>query len=68
MNKRIVEFIGIPIEKTVHCVSQTGNIANALPFIQLQQLESIMHSKQRAFCITVESSKWIKGGLAISKI
>jgi 3-oxoacyl-[acyl-carrier-protein] synthase-3 len=68
MSKRIVEFMDIPVEKAVHCVTETGNVANALPFIQLQNLESMMHQGQRAFCITVESSKWIKGGLALSRV
>ncbi|MFN6560894.1 MAG: 3-oxoacyl-ACP synthase III family protein [Nostoc sp. ChiSLP01] len=68
MSKRIVEFMDVPVEKAVHCVTETGNVANALPFIQLQNLESMMYQGQRAFCITVESSKWIKGGLALSRV
>jgi 3-oxoacyl-[acyl-carrier-protein] synthase III len=68
MTQHIIEFLSLPQEKMINCVADTGNNGNALPFLQLQRLDSLMQSGQRALGITVESSKWIKGGLALSKI
>ncbi|MDJ0744619.1 MAG: 3-oxoacyl-ACP synthase III family protein [Xenococcaceae cyanobacterium MO_167.B27] len=68
MTDRIVEFMNIPQSKAINCVAETGNNGNALPFLQLERLEPLMESGQKALGIAVESSKWIKSGLAISKI
>lgn len=67
MTQRIIQFMEFPQEKAVNCVAETGNNGNALPFLQLQRLEKLMERGQRAFGVAVESSKWIKSGLALSK-
>lgn len=67
MTQRIIGFMEFPEEKAVNCVAETGNNGNALPFLQLQRLEPLMQHGQRALGVAVESSKWIKSGLALSK-
>jgi len=67
MTQRIINFMEFPQDKAVNCVAETGNNGNALPFLQLQRLKPLMQHGQRALGIAVESSKWIKSGLALSK-
>jgi 3-oxoacyl-[acyl-carrier-protein] synthase III len=67
MTQRIIKLMEFPEEKAVNCVAETGNNGNALPFLQLQRLDNLMQDGQRAFGVAVESSKWIKSGLALSK-
>jgi 3-oxoacyl-[acyl-carrier-protein] synthase III len=68
MTQQIINSMKLPEEKTVNCVAETGNNGNALPFLQLQRLETLMQKGQKALGVAVESSKWIKSGLALSKI
>lgn len=49
----------------VSCVEQTGNTGNALPLLQLERLLGRIAPGQRAVCVAVESSKWIKAGFAL---
>lgn len=68
MTRHIINFMEFPEEKAVNCVAETGNNGNALPFLQLQRLKSVMQHGQKALGVAVESSKWIKSGLVLSKI
>lgn len=67
MTRMIVELLGLPA-KEVSCVDSTGNNGNALPFLQLDRLMPLMRDGDRALCAAVESSKWIKAGLALEKV
>ncbi|GAA3824628.1 3-oxoacyl-ACP synthase III family protein [Streptomyces coacervatus] len=67
MTRRIVEELAVPAHE-VSCVAVTGNNGNALPLLQLDRLMPLMREGERALCAAVESSKWIKGGLALEKV
>ncbi|MFI0241446.1 3-oxoacyl-ACP synthase [Streptomyces sp. NPDC016845] len=66
MTGLIVDRIGVPATE-VSCVDTTGNNGNALPFLQLGRLLPLLRDGDRALCAAVESSKWLKGGLALEK-
>jgi 3-oxoacyl-[acyl-carrier-protein] synthase-3 len=68
MTEQIVKQLGVSHAEEVSCIADTGNAANALPFFQLERLLPLMVSGQRAITIAVESSKWIKGGIALEKV
>jgi 3-oxoacyl-[acyl-carrier-protein] synthase-3 len=65
MTSRIVEQLAVPNAREISCVTTTGNTGNALPFFQFEQLLARMAPHDRALGIAVESSKWIKGGIAL---
>lgn len=65
MTNKIIEFLQLPEEKTINCVADTGNNGNALLFFQLSKLLKNIGSGQRALALTVESSRWLSGGLAL---
>lgn len=67
MTDRITKRLGLPAHE-IGCVDETGNNGNALPFFQLERLLPRLGEGDRALCIAVESSKWIKGGLALEKV
>ncbi|MCX3061383.1 3-oxoacyl-ACP synthase III family protein [Streptomyces beihaiensis] len=67
MTARITAHLGVPEMREVSCVADTGNTGNALPLLQLDRLVPHLAHGERAVTITVESSKWIKGGLALEK-
>ncbi|MFF3838324.1 3-oxoacyl-ACP synthase III family protein [Streptomyces sp. NPDC001930] len=66
MTELIVDRIALPARE-VSCVAATGNNGNALPFLQLGRLLPQLRDGERALCAAVESSKWLKGGLALEK-
>jgi 3-oxoacyl-[acyl-carrier-protein] synthase-3 len=68
MTEQIVKQLGVSHAEEISCVAETGNAANALPFFQLERLLPRMGRGQRAVTIAVESSKWIKGGIALEKV
>ncbi|MFI0479607.1 3-oxoacyl-ACP synthase III family protein [Actinomadura sp. 9N215] len=65
MTAKITERLGLPSAKEVSCVEHTGNTGNALLFFQLEMLLETMTAPARAVAAAIESSKWIKGGLAL---
>ncbi|MGH3164915.1 MAG: 3-oxoacyl-ACP synthase III family protein [Trebonia sp.] len=65
MSERITRELAVPEARVVTCVHETGNDGNALVFHQLERLLPDMSSGDRAIAIAVESSKWIKAGLAL---
>jgi len=65
MTAVIVDRLGLPAAKDVSCVGVTGNTGNALPFLQLRELLELLQPGDRALAVAVESSKWIKAGLAL---
>lgn len=67
MTQRIVDHLGVSGAREVSCVGEIGNTGNALPFFQLERLLPDLEPGGRAVAIAVESSKWIKGGLALEK-
>ncbi len=68
MTARITEGLDVPGAHEISCVRETGNTGNALPFFQLERLLPRMISGDRAAALSVESSKWIKAGLALEKV
>jgi 3-oxoacyl-[acyl-carrier-protein] synthase III len=68
MTRRIVEHLGLLDALEVSVVAETGNTGNALPFFQLERLLPRLTGHDRAVAVAVESSKWIKGGLALEKL
>lgn len=68
MTQRIVDHLGLEGVREVSCVAETGNTGNALPFLQLDRLIKEFGTGQRALSLVVESSKWLKGGLALEKL
>ncbi|HEU5356841.1 MAG TPA: 3-oxoacyl-ACP synthase III family protein [Actinocrinis sp.] len=68
MTARIAEALDLPDALEVTCVRETGNTGNALPFLQLERALPRMVGGDRALAIAVESSKWIKAGLALEKV
>ena len=65
MTRLIREQLGVPGATEVSCVAETGNTGNALPLLQLERLAGLISPGQRALAVAVESSKWIKAGLAV---
>lgn len=68
MTAKIAEGLSLPRAKEITRVDTTGNNGNALPFLQLRSLGQVMSESERAIVIAVESSKWLKGGLALEKV
>jgi 3-oxoacyl-[acyl-carrier-protein] synthase III len=66
MTERITRELAVDAVP-VSCVEQTGNTGNALPLLQLERLLDQMAPGQRAACVAVESSKWIKAGFALER-
>lgn len=67
MTQHIIKIMDFPKQKAINCISETGNNGNALSFLQLQLLDPLMQKGQKALGVAVESSKWIKSGLALSR-
>ncbi|MDG4860561.1 3-oxoacyl-ACP synthase III family protein, partial [Streptomyces sp. T-3] len=67
MTARITAQLDVPEMREVSCVADTGNTGNALPLMQIDQLIPQLQAGERALAVTVESSKWIKAGLALEK-
>ncbi|MGH1554862.1 3-oxoacyl-[acyl-carrier-protein] synthase III C-terminal domain-containing protein [Streptomyces sp. L7] len=68
MTERIAAGLGLPGDsREVSCVRDTGNTGNALPLLQLDRLLPQLAPGERALSVVVESSKWIKAGLALEK-
>ncbi|MFD2768414.1 3-oxoacyl-ACP synthase III family protein [Micromonospora eburnea] len=65
MTRKIVEHLDLPGATEVSCVVDIGNTGNALPFFQLERALSRLATGDRAVAVAVESSKWIKAGLAL---
>jgi 3-oxoacyl-[acyl-carrier-protein] synthase-3 len=68
MTARIAEQLAMPEAKEITCVHETGNTGNALPFLQLERALPQMLPGERSLAIAVESSKWIKSGLALEMV
>jgi 3-oxoacyl-[acyl-carrier-protein] synthase-3 len=69
MTEKIREHMGVSAASAVSCVAETGNNGNALPFVQLnramRRIESGVGVGGRVLVVTVESSKWVKAGMAL---
>jgi 3-oxoacyl-[acyl-carrier-protein] synthase-3 len=68
MTERIVAGLGLPGAEEVSCVDEVGNCGNALPLLQLDRLRDRIAPGDRALAVAVESSKWLKGGLALEAV
>ncbi|HEV2639002.1 MAG TPA: 3-oxoacyl-ACP synthase III family protein [Actinocrinis sp.] len=68
MTRAIVDGLGVPGAQEVSCVTDTGNMGNALPFFQIERALAEMAPGDRALGLSVESSKWIKAGFAIERV
>ncbi|GAA0952539.1 3-oxoacyl-ACP synthase III family protein [Actinocorallia libanotica] len=67
MTDRITRRLDFPLAKEISCVAETGNTGNALLFFQLQRLLDDTAAPWRALAVAIESSKWIKSGLALER-
>ena len=65
MTARVVEHLDAPSASVISRVIEIGNTTNAIPFFQLEQLIPRLQPGDRAAGISVETSKWIKGGYAV---
>jgi 3-oxoacyl-[acyl-carrier-protein] synthase-3 len=65
MTRKIVEHLDVLGATEVSCVADIGNTGNALPFFQLERALPRLATGDRAVSVAVESSKWIKAGLAL---
>jgi 3-oxoacyl-[acyl-carrier-protein] synthase-3 len=59
--------LGVEPSKTINCVAETGNNGNALPYLQIERLWKVMKTGEKAVGVAIESSKWIKTGIALSR-
>ncbi|PWK15001.1 3-oxoacyl-ACP synthase III family protein [Tumebacillus permanentifrigoris] len=67
MTDKIVNFLQIDPACAINIVADTGNVSNGLPYMQLEILASKMQAGEKAIGVAIESSKWIKTGIALSK-
>lgn len=65
MAEKIANRLDFPAAKEISCVVDVGNNGNALVFFQLEELLSTMSAPAKALAVAIESSKWIKAGLAL---
>lgn len=65
MTERIVKSLDMDGATEISCVADTGNTGNAMPFLQLDMLRQRIRTGDRAVCIAIESSKWIKAGFTL---
>lgn len=68
MSTFIRERLGVGASHAVQPVDTIGNNGNALPFIQLAMADARCAKGDRALAVAVESSKWLVGGLALTRI
>ncbi|GGP44874.1 3-oxoacyl-ACP synthase III family protein [Streptomyces melanogenes] len=67
MSDRISDAMPAPLAQRVNVVRTVGNNGNALPFLQLAELLGRWQGGGRAVTVAVESSKWIKSGIALER-
>ncbi|MER6349214.1 3-oxoacyl-ACP synthase III family protein [Streptomyces sp. NPDC001595] len=67
MSDRISAELPAPDARRVNVVRHVGNNGNALPFLQLDELLRQWDGPGRAVVVAVESSKWIKSGVALER-
>jgi len=65
MTAQIAKELELTQAIEISCVAETGNNGNALPFLQIERLSQQAFLGKKALAISVESSKWIKGGFAL---
>lgn len=68
MTEKIIDFLQLDNDKTINCVANTGNNGNALLFFQLSDLLEHIQAGENAIAITVESSRWLTGGMVIQHV
>ncbi|MEU9014936.1 3-oxoacyl-ACP synthase III family protein [Streptomyces sp. NPDC048479] len=67
MSDRISAEMPAPDARRINVVRTVGNNGNALPFLQLAELTEQWQGPGRAVAVAVESSKWIKSGVALER-
>ncbi|WP_405593232.1 3-oxoacyl-ACP synthase III family protein [Streptomyces sp. NBC_01092] len=67
MSDRISDGMPAPDARRVNVVRHVGNNGNALPFLQLEELLRQWDGPGRALAVAIESSKWIKSGVALER-
>ncbi|MEW5352519.1 MULTISPECIES: 3-oxoacyl-ACP synthase III family protein [unclassified Streptomyces] len=67
MTEKIVKRLDLPLAEEITVVGETGNNGNALLFFQLERLLDTMSAPSRAVAVAIESSKWIRSGLALER-
>lgn len=67
MSDRIGAQLPVRDARQIHVVREVGNNGNALPFLQLAKLLDVWDGPGKAVAVAVESSKWIKSGIALER-
>jgi len=67
MTGAIVDALGL-VARPVSTVAETGNVGNAMPFVQIAEVLPLLTPGDRTLGIAVESSKWIKSGFALERL
>jgi 3-oxoacyl-[acyl-carrier-protein] synthase-3 len=66
MTEKIIHFmVGDQEINTINFVETSGNNGNALAFMQIDQLLKTALPGNKALLVAIESSKWIKSGVAL---
>ncbi len=68
MTDLIMNHLQIEPERGINCVSYTGNTGNALPYLQLEKLWQMSKPGDRSIGVAIESSKWIRTGMALQHV
>jgi 3-oxoacyl-[acyl-carrier-protein] synthase-3 len=63
----IIRGLELSPDRCINRVAEVGNTGNATPYFQLTELHRRMRSGDTAIALAIESSKWIKTGLALGR-
>lgn len=64
---RIMSVLGVDPARCLSRVADVGNTGNATPYFQLTELWERMKPRDSAILIAIESSKWLKTGLFLTR-
>ncbi|MCI4069963.1 3-oxoacyl-ACP synthase [Dickeya dianthicola] len=65
MLEKILSDIGYTVDEIFSLVDKIGNTANAALFFQIKEFSDISLTNERAIGVSVESSRWLAGGLIL---
>lgn len=63
----IIDVLKVDPSRCITRVADVGNTGNATPYFQLTELWQRMTSGQAAVVLAIESSKWLKTGMVLSR-
>lgn len=68
MTSKISTHLQLSPAQEINCVGEIGNNGNAMPFFQLKRAVDLASPGSRIVGISIESSKWIKAGMALERL